>query len=119
LVYYEISKTRRGKGYTNVIFNGIPTILVATTIAAIVMDFPDLHGLYNLGGQTISKYRLLKNIAEYMALPEPIPADTPVSDKSLCFEKLAIDTGYSGFTLEDEISFLCEDYLDYPDWSNT
>jgi dTDP-4-dehydrorhamnose reductase len=46
-------------GYSNVMYSGITTIRMAKYVLSIIEDFPNLHGLFNISSDPISKYDLL------------------------------------------------------------
>ena len=51
-------------GFMKAIYSGFPTIELARIINQYVLPNPDLHGIYHVASQPISKYELLKLIAE-------------------------------------------------------
>jgi len=49
-------------GFSNVYYSGITTNLMSEIIVKIIENFPNLKGLYNIAGESISKYDLAKKI---------------------------------------------------------
>ena len=47
-------------GYSNVIYSGITTLKMAEYILKIIVDHPNMNGIYNVSSKPISKYNLLK-----------------------------------------------------------
>ncbi len=47
------------RGFTNAIFSGVTTAMLARILAAVVEQHPGMHGLYHVAGAAISKYDLL------------------------------------------------------------
>jgi dTDP-4-dehydrorhamnose reductase len=96
LVEWFLSQKDRCKGYASVIFSGVPAVVLAATIRDVLIPRPDLSGTYHLAATPISKYELLKLIAEiYDKQIEIVPEDHPVIDRSLDATRLLEVTGYS------------------------
>lgn len=74
-------------GFSNVIYSGITTNLMAKIVISIIKDFPDLNGLYNISSIPITKYSLLKKINDIFDLNIEIESvESKPSDKSLVSE---------------------------------
>ncbi|MHC4192303.1 MAG: dTDP-4-dehydrorhamnose reductase family protein [Planctomycetota bacterium] len=52
------------RGFTNAIFSGFPTIELARIIGEYIINNDDLQGLYHVSAEPISKYELLRIVAE-------------------------------------------------------
>jgi dTDP-4-dehydrorhamnose reductase len=84
LVEWFLSQGGRCKGYARAIFSGLPTAVVARVIRDIVIPRPDLHGLFHLAAEPISKLDLLTLIARIYSKDIDIVADDAlVLDRSL------------------------------------
>ncbi|MNR77918.1 dTDP-4-dehydrorhamnose reductase [compost metagenome] len=95
LVEWFLEQKDRCHGYTRSVFSGLPTVVLAQFIRDIVIPKADLHGLYHVAAQPISKFDLLALIAEiYGKEIDIVPDDSVVVDRSLTAEKLTQDTGY-------------------------
>lgn len=82
------------KGYTNAVFSGFPTIVLAEIIERIIEDYPDLSGLYQAASEPINKHELLKLIRDaYRADIEIEPFDDFKIDRSLDAAKFKSATG--------------------------
>lgn len=82
--------------YRRVLFSGLPTNVLAEVIRDVVLPRPDLHGIYHVAAPAISKFDLLQLIGRrYGHDIELVPADTPVSDRSLDAGRFAAATGYT------------------------
>ena len=66
--WFLSQKGKTVKGYTRVIYSGITTPVLSQIIVQLLRDFPKLSGLYQVAGQMISKYALLKKIQEFFHL---------------------------------------------------
>lgn len=83
------------KGFKRAIFSGLPTVEFARVIRDVVIPRPDLHGVYHVAGPAITKYDLLKLIAEiYGKSIKIIPEDDFVIDRSLNAGRFFVATGY-------------------------
>jgi dTDP-4-dehydrorhamnose reductase len=81
--------------YTRAIFSGFPTIVLADLIRDVVIPRPDLHGVYHLASQPISKFDLLRLVAErYGKNIELIPDDRDNPDRTLIATRFEKATGY-------------------------
>jgi len=81
--------------FSRVIFSGLPTVVLAQIIRDYVIPKPKLFGVYHVAAEPISKFDLLKLIAEiYGKTIELIPVDRPVCDRSLNPARFYAATGY-------------------------
>lgn len=95
LVEWFLSQQGVCKGFRRVIFSGLPTVVLAQIIRDVVIPRPGLFGVYHVAAQSISKYDLLKLIANvYGKSIEVIPDDQIVIDRSLNSDKFNQETGY-------------------------
>lgn len=95
LIGWFLSQSGRCKGYTQAIFSGLPTVVLAQIIRDWVIPRPDLSGVYHVAAQPISKYDLLKLIASvYGKQIEITPDDKLAIDRSLNTERFHEATGY-------------------------
>lgn len=82
-------------GYVRAIFSGLPTVVLSQMIRDVVIPRNDLSGLYHVAAQPISKFDLLKLIAEiYGKQIEIIPNNSLVIDRSLNAGRFLEATGY-------------------------
>lgn len=95
LIEWFLSQQDACAGYTRAIFSGLPTVVLATMIRDVVISHPELHGVYHVAAEPISKYELLKLVAEVYGKKIDIrPDDKLVIDRSLDATKLREATGY-------------------------
>ena len=96
LVGWFLSQQGRCNGYTKAIFSGLPTVVLAQIIRDVVIPRADLSGVYHVAAQPISKYELLKLIADvYGKKIEIVPSDRLMIDRSLNAERFREATGYT------------------------
>lgn len=72
------------RGYTKAIFSGFPTIELAQIICEHVIPNPEMQGLYHVSSNPISKYELLKLVAQRYGKQIDIePDESVIIDRSL------------------------------------
>ncbi len=64
LLEWFLSQKNACKGYTRAIFSGLPTVVLAQIVLKHVIPNHELYGIYHVASQPISKYELLKIIAD-------------------------------------------------------
>lgn len=95
LVGWFLSQQGSCEGYTRAIFSGLPTVALARVIRDAVIPRPELHGVYHVAAQPISKYDLLKLVARvYGKQIEIVPDDKLAIDRSLNADRFRDATGY-------------------------
>lgn len=95
LVGWFLAQQGSCKGYTKAIFSGLPTVVLARIIRDVVIPRPDLHGVYHVAANPISKHDLLKLVAQvYGKRIEIVPDDKLVIDRSLNADRFREATGY-------------------------
>jgi dTDP-4-dehydrorhamnose reductase len=96
LVAWFLSQTGPVRGFRRAIFSGLPTVELAGLIRDLVLPRADMHGLYHVASNPISKYELLKLVATaYGKSNEIRPDDELVIDRSLNASRFAVCTGYA------------------------
>lgn len=95
LVNWFLAQEHSVLGYTKAIFSGLPTVEIARVIESHVFTNPELHGLYHLSADPISKYDLLMTVKTiYRKQIEIIPDDSLVIDRSLVSTRFSNATGF-------------------------
>lgn len=95
LIGWFLSQENQCKGYRRAIFSGLPTVVLAQIVRDLVLPRSDLSGVYHVASQPISKYDLLRTVAEVYGKPiEIVPDDAPAIDRSLNAERFNRTTGY-------------------------
>lgn len=96
LLSWFLSQHDQCKCFSRVIFSGLPTVALAQVIRDIVIPKPNLFGLYHIAGRPISKYELLRLVADvYGKSIKMIPDDKLVKDLSLNANRFKAATGYT------------------------
>jgi dTDP-4-dehydrorhamnose reductase len=96
LVNWFLAQEGEVNGFTRAIFSGLPTVEVARVIRDFIIPNPDLRGVYHLSSAPISKFDLLRMIAEkYGKIIEINADDRLVVDRSLDSSFFQTLTGYT------------------------
>lgn len=97
-------------GYGKAIYTGVTTHVVAKEVMRIIINFPQLCGIYQLSTSPISKYDLLCLIKKKYRLSVEITQDDDhVADKTLLCEKYIAATGYVAQAWDELIEELQSD----------
>ncbi|MCX7144299.1 MAG: SDR family oxidoreductase, partial [Proteobacteria bacterium] len=95
LIGWFLAQQGSVKGYTEVIFSGLPTVELSRVVRDFVLPRPDLRGVYHVAAKPISKYELLRLVAEiYRKTIKIVPDDQVISDRSLNAHRFCDSTGY-------------------------
>lgn len=96
LVDWFLAQQGSIKGYTRAVFSGLPTIELARVMKDFVLPRPELHGLYHVAAEPVSKFDLLRMVAsEYAKQIEIRPDDGLVIDRSLDGTRFRQACGYA------------------------
>lgn len=95
LIEWFLSQVGKVNGYTNAIYTGFPTVEISQIIENVIIPNKEIKGLYQVSSEPISKYDLLKLVAEkYKKKIEIHPYDGFCENKSLNSMKFRSLTGY-------------------------
>ncbi|WP_428031350.1 dTDP-4-dehydrorhamnose reductase family protein [Ancylobacter sp.] len=95
LVDWFLAQERSVLGFTRAVFSGVTSVEFARVVAQHILPHAGLHGLYHLSAPPISKYDLLRIVADvYGKSIAIVPTPEPVIDRSLLSERFRRATGY-------------------------
>jgi dTDP-4-dehydrorhamnose reductase len=96
LVEWFLSNQGAGvKGFVKAIYSGFPTLILADILADIIINHPEIEGLYHISSEPINKFDLLQLIKEaYQARIEIEPFEDFEIDRSLDSTKFRQATGF-------------------------
>jgi dTDP-4-dehydrorhamnose reductase len=93
--WFLTQKAPRVKGFRRAIYTGFTTQEMARIVEKVIDERRDLHGLWQVASDPITKYDLLHLLREKFGLTVAIdPADEPVCDRSLLGARFNAATGY-------------------------
>lgn len=108
---------RRVRGYVNAIYTGFPTQVLARIMGDLIVEYPDLSGIYQIASVPISKYELLVKIRDAMGLDIEVDSYDDFScDRSLDASRFLAATGYALPGWDEMISELAQDDTPYDEW---
>ncbi|NBQ69467.1 MAG: SDR family oxidoreductase [Nitrosomonadaceae bacterium] len=109
LVGWFLSQQGRIKGYTEAIFSGLPTFELARVVRDHVIPNTDLHGLYHVAAEPISKHDLLQIVNRIYGKALQIEPDDRVKiNRSLDASRFKEATGYVAPAWSDLIAQMHE-----------
>lgn len=95
LVSWFLAQKGSVRGYTRAVFSGLPTCELARVVRDVVLPRPQLHGVYHVAAEAISKFHLLNLINREYGRGLNIEADDKVAiDRSLSANRFREATGY-------------------------
>ncbi len=119
LVDWFLQQTGSVRGYANAIYSGFPTLILAELIVGIILDHPDLHGLYHVSSDPISKYDLLSLVKQRRGMDIEIELDTEVKiDRSLNSSRFRETTGFTPLPWTEMVDRMLSDPTPYDEWRN-
>ena len=102
------------RGYKKAVFSGFTTVTLASAIADIISDHPELHGVWHFAAEPINKFDLLALIKEGFNLSIEIePDENFVCDRSLNGDAFRQATGYVAPSWPTMVEALVRDTTPY------
>lgn len=112
LIDWFLAQKQQCPGFTRAIFSGLPTVVLARLIRDVILPDGDLHGLYHVAAEPISKYDLLQLVCRvYGKKIEISPDDGLVIDRSLNAGCFRAATGYTAPRWPELVEMMYSDYL--------
>ena len=112
LIDWFLSQKNSINGYSNAIFSGLPTCVIARFLTDNILLDDKITGLHHLSVKPIDKYNLLKLVAKiYGKKIEIIESPDFVIDRSLNSKPLQIHTGFLIPSWESLVSEMYDDYI--------
>lgn len=101
-------------GFERVIYSGLTSLELADVIARVLAEAPEVHGVYHVASEPISKYDLLMLVREVYGLDITVrSAQEPVCDRSLSPAAFRSATGYEAPSWSAMIRSMYEDATPY------
>ncbi len=108
---------QKANGYVNAIYTGLTTIALCKEIKRIIVEYPDISGLYHLSSNKISKYNLLEITKIIYGLDiEILPYEDFRCDRSLDSARYRQETHFSPPSWEEMIQEMFQDPTPYHAW---
>jgi dTDP-4-dehydrorhamnose reductase len=117
LEWFLLGEDRVVKGYTRAIYSGVTTNYAARVVRDLILERPAIKGLFQLTGDRISKYDLLKLLrVAFKKEVEIVPDATFVCDRSMRGDRFLAATGKTTPAWPDLISEIVSDKTPYEEW---
>jgi len=112
LIEWFLSQNKEIRGYTKALFSGFPTIELAIIISEYVLFNAGLRGIYHLSSHPITKYHLLKLVAQKYAKNIIIePYDDFSINRTLDSTVFRTITGYSPPSWPELVDKMYNNYM--------
>lgn len=112
LIEWFLAQSQKVRGFRKAIYSGFPTIELARIIRDYVLSNPELKGVYHVSSEPISKYDLLRLVAEQYGKSIEIEAyDDLVQDRSLDSTAFRKATGYQPPSWNKLVEMMHKDFL--------
>jgi dTDP-4-dehydrorhamnose reductase len=115
LGWFASQRGKRIKGYHRAIYSGFSTSVLAQLIGDLVESRPDLHGMYQVASEPISKYDLLIKLRELMDWKDiTIDMDDQFfCDRSLIGTRFTTTTGWMPPSWDTMLEGLASEWGEY------
>ena len=111
LLEWFLAQKGEVKGFKNAIYTGLTTLELSRVIVFMLRKYPDASGLYNVSSDPISKYDLLKLIAEKMRPDmKVLPEEKFSCDRSLDSTRFRKEFDYTPPNWETMVEELSQKY---------
>jgi dTDP-4-dehydrorhamnose reductase len=118
LEWFLRQKSNRVEGYEHALYSGLTTNILSRVVSDIIEDHPQLSGVYQVTGHTISKFDLLTLIQKrFKLMVEVVPDEMVFCDRSMSGEKFKQATGFVAPPWPNLIDELAKDPTPYDKWS--
>jgi len=112
LIDWFMSQNQAVRGFTNAVYTGFPTIELSRIIKTAIVPNAYLNGLYHVSSSPISKYELLKLVAEiYGKTIDIVPYSDYVDNKSLLSDRFQEAVGYRAPSWSELVQAMYDDYM--------
>jgi dTDP-4-dehydrorhamnose reductase len=114
--WFLSEKGNHVRGFRRAVFSGFTTAALSELIADIIVEQPELNGLYHVAADPITKFALLSLVKEVYGLQIEIEADeTFVCNRSLDGARFSATTGFVPPTWLEMIAGMRQDPTPYED----
>jgi dTDP-4-dehydrorhamnose reductase len=115
LSWFALQRGKRIKGYKHAIYSGFSTAVLAQLIGDLIETRPDLHGLYQVASEPISKYDLLTRLRDALGWKDIIieSDDQFFCDRSLVVTRFTSATGWRSPSWDSMLEGLAREWPEY------
>ena len=117
LEWFLSNRGKQVNGFTNAMYTGFPTQVLAGITGDLIDKYSNLSGLYHISSAPISKYDLLIKIRDAMNLNiEVKPVEDFTCDRSLNASKFLEETDYPIPSWDEMVAQIASDDTPYDKW---
>lgn len=107
----------RVRGFTNAVYSGFPTVVMADILADLIENHRDLNGLWQISSEPINKFELIKLINKaFEARVEIEPYEDFYCDRSLDSSRFRHETGFMPESWSEMVRRMAADPTPYDEW---
>lgn len=107
----------RVKGFSKAIYSGFPTIVLAKILEDLILNHPDLEGLYHISSEPINKFDLLCLVRDAYGIDIEIePSDDLCIDRSLDSQRFRDEIGFKPMEWKEMVARMAGDPTPYEEW---
>ncbi len=101
-------------GFTGAIYSGLTTLEMARVIEKVLVEHPQLHGIYQVASKAINKFNLLQQLTDKLQRKDIslLPESRFHCDRSLNAERFSLQTGYVAPSWDTMLSELAEQIIE-------
>ena len=115
--WFVSNRDGRVSGFSKAIYSGLTTLEMSRLVRKLLVENEDLHGVYHVASDRISKFDLLVLVNESMGLGIEIDEETEFEiDRSLVAARFESETGYSPPSWRQMIKEMAADSAAYDEW---
>ncbi|MDP6823422.1 MAG: sugar nucleotide-binding protein, partial [Dehalococcoidia bacterium] len=119
LEWFLAQNGKKIRGFARAMYAGMTTNRMSQLVKDLIIDHPELSGMYQVSGPWISKYDLLVLVREAFELDIEIERDEEVDiDRTLVGERFASDTGFMAPSWHEMVTELAADRTPYESWKS-
>ena len=110
LIEWYLGQTGRFHGFTGAIFTGLTTWELSRVIRMLIERFPELHGIFQVVSEPISKHDLLRRLTNLLGRRDitVVPDSGFQCDRSLRGDRFTAATGYQAPSWDEMLRELAE-----------
>ncbi len=108
--WFLSNEGKKIRGFSNAIYSGFPTIVFADILSDLMLNHPELKGLYHISSEPINKYDLLVLVKKYFQIEVELEKDEKFKiDRSLDSSKFRQITGFQPQSWNEMIKKMAQD----------
>jgi dTDP-4-dehydrorhamnose reductase len=117
--WFLSQKRKKVRGFAKALYAGLTTNRMSALVRDLILNHPDLSGMYQVSGPWISKYDLLLLVREAFEIDIEIERDEDVDiDRTLVGDCFSADTGFVAPSWQEMVTELAADPTPYESWKS-